>query len=290
VQEWEIDERGLKHDREWMVITDDDHKFLTQREQPKMSLIGVTLKPGGLLTLTAPGMDMFILDPVRVTRNNNNEKYFEDVQIWGQQYKALDMGDDAAAWFSTFLKMEVRLVQTPRDHARTPPTQYITSLQEEGVALAKFTSFADAYPFLLATNTSLNDLNKRLRQKSLPAIELNRFRSNFIVANTERAYEEDEWYAIQIGGKGRQEPLVMYNVKPCTRCTMPNVNPKLGKRDVDVRTTLFEYRHPLAFKDPIFAVNLVHEESCVGKKVRVGDLVKVIRWKEAPEFHPAKLQ
>ena len=48
-------ERGLEHDRRWMVVDPDDN-FLSQRELPKMATIWTEIGKGNL-TLSAPDMD-----------------------------------------------------------------------------------------------------------------------------------------------------------------------------------------------------------------------------------------
>jgi uncharacterized protein len=40
VMESNVDERGLRHDRRWMLV-DEANQFISQRELPRMALIGV---------------------------------------------------------------------------------------------------------------------------------------------------------------------------------------------------------------------------------------------------------
>ena len=45
-----VEERGLQHDRRWMLV-DADNNFLTQRNHPQMALLQVSL-PGDALVVT----------------------------------------------------------------------------------------------------------------------------------------------------------------------------------------------------------------------------------------------
>lgn len=59
LQEAQLDEYGIQHDREWMIV-DLDGRFLTQRRHPRMALIEPALTPRGL-RLSAPGAEAISL-------------------------------------------------------------------------------------------------------------------------------------------------------------------------------------------------------------------------------------
>jgi uncharacterized protein YcbX len=42
-ESWELEPRGFRFDRRWMLV-DDEGKFLSQREFPRMTLISVAVK------------------------------------------------------------------------------------------------------------------------------------------------------------------------------------------------------------------------------------------------------
>ncbi len=54
VEEWDVDERGLRYDRRWMLV-DEANQFISQRELPRMALIRVRIEPDGLV-VGSPGM------------------------------------------------------------------------------------------------------------------------------------------------------------------------------------------------------------------------------------------
>ena len=80
------------------------------------------------------------------------------------------------------------------------------------------TGFSDGFPFLLASVAGLHELNRRLRE---PVTMMN-FRPNIVVDGCD-PFEEDKWKQVRV------KNLIMNIVKPCSRCTMPNINPKTGK-------------------------------------------------------------
>src|SRR5512139_2480260 len=92
-----VEPRGLKFDRRWMVV-DDSGRFLTQREHPRLSLVGVELA-GGNLMLEAPGMPPLNI-PVVLT-----EDPFIQVQIWNDAVEAMTSDRDAAEWITSFLEV-----------------------------------------------------------------------------------------------------------------------------------------------------------------------------------------
>jgi hypothetical protein len=74
------------------------------------------------------------------------------------------------------------------------------------------TAFADAGPYLLATEESFADVNERLEKK----LSIIRFRPNIVVAGTSGAWDEDTWKEVSIGDVGR-----FFCVARCPRCQLP---------------------------------------------------------------------
>lgn len=67
--------------------------------------------------------------------------------------------------------------------------------------------FADLASYMLMTESSLEELNKKLDNK----ISALQFRPNIVVSGTD-AFAEDDWEWIKIG-----ENVILRNVKPCPR-------------------------------------------------------------------------
>src|SRR6185312_14229953 len=84
----------------------------------------------------------------------------------------------ADEWFSKMLSVNCRLVYMPDSIQRFVDEKYARN--------GEITGFADAFPFLIIGQASLDDLNNRLAE----ALPINRFRPN-IVFTGGKPYEED---------------------------------------------------------------------------------------------------
>ena len=103
----EVEERGLRYDRRWLVI-DDNNRFVTQRQYPGMALIEVSITDTGLQlrhrtrdldTLTVP-FQPETFDLVTVT-------------LWDDQIESVIVNDASNHWLSEALGFSARLVYLP---------------------------------------------------------------------------------------------------------------------------------------------------------------------------------
>ncbi|HDK38605.1 MAG TPA: MOSC domain-containing protein, partial [Thiolapillus brandeum] len=126
----EVGVRGLLHDRHWMLVNEQG-RFLTQRELPRMVLVRPKVL-GKALLLRAPGMPEIEILP----------GFDEDlaVQVWRDQCLARVMNPAADEWLSRFLGQSCRLVYLPDDRVRQVDQDYAQVDDEVG--------FADGFPFL----------------------------------------------------------------------------------------------------------------------------------------------
>jgi MOSC domain-containing protein len=226
--EWPVDAFGLRNDRRWMVV-DLAGRFVTQREAPRLALVRPALETGGLV-LRAPGMPELRLPLVPATRERVT------VQVWRDVTQGVPVSPESAQWLSRYLGALVRLVWMPDDVLRPTDPQYA-----EGHRV----SFADGFGFLLVSDASLADLNRRL-EAPLP---MNRFRPNLVVSGTE-PFAEDGWREIRIGG------LPLRPVKPCGRCVVTTTDQETGERGQEPLRTLATFRE----RDGklMFGMNVVH--------------------------------
>lgn len=235
--------RGLAYDRRWMVVTPDG-TFMTQRKFPKMALITVRPQDDDLV-ISAPA-----IESLRIPLHPEQSGIAVDertVEVWGDRCLAWSMGHDAKTWFSTVLDTPCELVYMPEESDR--PTDHGKFGRDAQV------SFADAYPFLLISEASLEDLNQRLATP----IPMNRFRPNLVVSGC-GAFAEDQWTTLRIGN------IPFRVAKPCSRCTIPTVDQATGERSPEPLKTLATYRH---WDGQIwFGQNLIH--NAMGT-LRVGD-------------------
>lgn len=226
---WRVGRRGLLYDREWMV-TDEGGRFLSQREEPRMALIGTDFRDGGLV-LEAPGMGELPAAALAPGAEGEGE-------VWEDRVRVEDQGEEAAAWLTAFLGRPCRLVRAALSFRRDVRLggQVVA---EDGVA------FADAFPFLVLGEASLQDLNGRLPRP----VAVERFRPNLVVAGA-APYAEDRWRRIRIG------TVAFDLVKPCARCTIPAVDPETGERGREPLAALAAYRRREG--KVYFGVNAVH--------------------------------
>ncbi len=234
--------RGLAHDREWMLV-DANGKFLTQRQQPRMSLIDTYVADRGGLRLRAPGMPELALDGDSVARI--------EVTVWNDRVTAATVDAAADAWFSEFLGVRCRLVHFPSDSRRAVDPGYASADDEVG--------FADGFPFLLISQASLDELNTRLGEP----VPMRRFRPNLVIDGCD-PFAEDGWRRIRIGDVGFRV------VKPCSRCIIPTIDPATGERHAEPLRTLMSYRK--RDNKVYFGQNLIHDgvgQLAVGMPVEV---------------------
>jgi uncharacterized protein len=236
-----LDARGLEFDRRWMVVDEQGH-FLTQRTIPKMAVIGVSLQSDHLSVRARGTQDLMIPLESLSTKAVH-------VQIWSDALEALDVGDEAASWFTEVLGLNCRLVQMPREGIRSVNPHYAPPNTP--------VSFADAYPVLLISTASLADLNARLSEP----VPMNRFRPNIVIDGS-GAYEEDSWKSVRVGS------VLFSVVKPCSRCTVPTVNQDTGESGKEPLRTLSTYR--VRDSNIYFGQNLIHENRGI---LNVGDPV-----------------
>ena len=240
-----LEQRGLVHDRRWMVV-DDSSQFITQRTNPELALlkteiIDLTLK------LNAPGMTELKM-PLFQTKG-----IAQIVEIWGDRCEALPADEKAQSWISDYLGKKCNFVFMPDNSNRQVDQNYV--IGENQVA------FSDGFPLLLVSESSLFDLNNRV----LEEITMKRFRPNLVVKNTD-PYQEDNWGAIKIGD------CKLKIAKPCSRCVLTTVDPETGE---------FSGREPLKtlakFRkfngEVIFGQNLIPFSS---GKLEVGMKVEVL--------------
>ncbi len=232
-------ETGLEFDRAWMVV-DEHGDMLTQRELPKMALIQPTLRHSDIV-LRAPGMLALHLQLDAVEAPTR-------VRVWNDVVKAYDMGDLAAQWFSDSLGRKLRLARFDPEEKR------LSDLKWTG-ALAAENAFADAFPLLVANSASLADLNARLAARGAAPVTMNRFRPNLVLDGL-AAWDEDSIDEITLATD--EGPVLLRLVKPCTRCSIPNVDPATAATSHEPGDTLATFRADARMQGGItFGMNAV---------------------------------
>ena len=221
---------GFEWDRQWMLV-DERGTFLSQRSHPKLARIVPEINAEALV-LTAPGMPA-----LQVPLGHRGEPV--PVRVWKAACTGLDQGREAHEWVSRVLGESVRLVRVAQDPAR------IANPEFAGATPAPL-AFPDGYPFLVCNQASLEDLNQRLPQ----GISMERFRPNIVVTGLP-AWAEDRIDTLAIGA------LTLRLVKPCTRCSIPSLDPTTGERSTDPTPVLRTFRFDRKLRGVTFGENAV---------------------------------
>lgn len=245
-----LDLRGIRHDRELMVIDAATGEFLTQRERARLALITPQLDDREL-RVSAPGMSSLTVPVVK-------EGATRPVVIWRDTCPAVDQGDEVAGWLSEFLRTDCRLVRMAPDYVREVDPTYATSPADQ-------VGFADGFPCLLIAEESLADLNRRLAEPLL----MNRFRPNIVISGG-APFGEDHVGRLRVG------EIVFYAPKACARCTITLVDQATGESGKEPLRTFATFRK--ASRGVLFGQNLIHATTGT---IRVGDGVVALAMKEA---------
>jgi hypothetical protein len=232
-------------DREWVVV-DDAGEFLSQRELPQMALIETRLTPSAL-RLKAPGM-------LQLEVPFASEGDVVEVQVWNDRVAAVTQGDVADAWFSRYLGRTCRLMRFD------PEARRLSNVRYTGATEAPY-KFADAFALLVASTASLADLNERLARRGVAAVGIERFRPNIVLSGVD-AFEEDYIDRFATGG------ITLRAVKPCVRCSVPNVDPATGATSHEPGDTLAIYRDNARAGGVTFGVNAIVERGAGGELAR----------------------
>jgi uncharacterized protein YcbX len=241
LQSSNVERMGLEHDRRMMLVTPEG-EFITQREHPKLALVTPTLRlrsaplnademENNSVTLSAPNFDS-----IQFSIQKSGASY--PVNIWKSTgVQAVDQGEESAQWFSDWLGTSVRLVHIADGFLRKVSSEYAVNADDH-------TGFADGYPILIISESSLHDLNSKLDS----VLPMNRFRPNIVVKDCE-PFAEDTWKRIRIGG------VEMALVKPCARCEVTTTDQSTLERKKEPLKTLGGYRkHKLG---AIFGMNVI---------------------------------
>jgi uncharacterized protein YcbX len=245
LQTSEIEERGLKYDRRW-VLVDETNTFFTQRDFPEMALINVSVENNRLKLQHKTKNVEPLLVPFGFEHSVKDRVVIWDDTVIGEFYN-----NQIDEWFSEIIEIKCHLVKMPESTKREVDKTYVKN---------KVVSFADGYPFLIIGQSSLDDLNSRM-EVPLP---MNRFRTNFVFTGG-KPFQEDNWKKFQIGN------VIFEAVKPCARCVITTTNQETAERLHEPLLTLSNYRK--IDNKVVFGMNLVCEST---GEIKVGDKIELL--------------
>ena len=241
VKSAKVFEKGLEHDRRWMLI-DRDNEFMSQRIYPKMALFKLQITNSKFKIVHRK-------DSIILSCNHSVVNKPIKAVVWDDEVEVCEVSKEFSSWFSERLGIDCKLVSFPENNSRPVDQDY--QINHEQVSLA------DAYPFLIIGEQSLADLNSKLDEP----VPMNRFRPNLVFSGG-LPYEEDTWKIFSIG-KNK-----FAAVKRCARCVLTTVNQETGEKGIEPLATLSKYRkedNKVLFGENLIAI--YHDEIFEGDEI-----------------------
>jgi uncharacterized protein YcbX len=208
LQKSDVQHRGLAYDRRWMLV-DEQGVFLSQRTDPKLALFATAIIDSFLYVSHPDAANGSI--EIALEQKFDAEAEVVGAKVWEDHVSSFEVSKKVSDWFSQIMNKKVRLVFMPDSSERKVDSRYAVSPND-------INSFSDGFPFLLVGQSSLDDLNNRLKAP----VSIKRFRPNFVFTGGLPA-EEETWRRFTIGA------VAFYGTNPCVRCVLVTVDPELGQ-------------------------------------------------------------
>lgn len=216
----DVTKNGILRDREYAIVEIDKNdpkssKAISQSQYPKLALIVPTSISGDSLTVIAPGKKQLVHTPVFKAH-----KY--TIEFYGDKIEAIDQGDIAAEWFSSYLGKQVRFVKLSPGMNRT-----------DSNGKSKTSSIFYRTPILLISEESLSDVSNKIGTH----LSHSRFRPNIVISGV-TPFLEDSSETVNIGS------LTLKGSELCERCSIPGVDQTTGELDTQLVGKLRSARAP----------------------------------------------
>jgi len=243
----EVTPRGLRGDRRWMLV-DEIGRFVTRRELPALARIAMSLAPGGYQLQATEGQATLPLSVEGGALSN--------VIVWRDTVAAYVVDNDASHLVSELAGRKLRFAYMPDETLRPVNPDYARA--------GEHVSFADGFPILVTSETSLATLNSTLEAP----VGMARFRANIVLSGAVDAWAERDWSGITAGA------VAMRFTKPCSRCIVITQQPETGERHEGNAVPMALRRlGQFNAEGALFGMNAVPEGVgmlAVGDKVAVG--------------------
>ncbi|XP_015127599.1 molybdenum cofactor sulfurase 3 isoform X2 [Diachasma alloeum] len=243
---WDLTEKGLAYDREWMIINSSGI-CVTQKQEVRLCLIKPTLCPRrNVLRLDYPGM-LGVEVPLEYSEEEVTTGEMCRSRVCGHRVQGVDCGGEVSEWLSLAFGKELRLIRQGRSGARAGGRGEL--------------SFSSQAQFLLVNGASVQWLVERIPEGSDCDKEgvLERFRGNMVIVGGQ-AFEEETWTQVRIGEE------VFEVMGPCTRCQMVCIDQQTGLKTIEPLRLLAEEFHGKMK----FGIYLTRKNSTSGK-IKIGN-------------------
>jgi uncharacterized protein YcbX len=199
---------GLAEDRRWMIVDAASGRFLTQRVLPQLA----TLRP----RLDAEGLVLELPTGTTLTVDRSDRGAPRQVEVWGDTVAAVEPDPQASDALARWLGRPVALVRCPAGAER--PCDPEVSAADSRVA------FADGFPLLVTSTSSLDVLNEAIGRRGGAPVPMQRFRPNIVLEGVDAGVEDRASAVILDGG------LRLDLVKRCERCAVTTIDQSSGAR------------------------------------------------------------
>lgn len=246
---WPLTERGLRYDREWMIVNGRTGVALTQKTNTSLCLVQPHLDTRrGRMRLRFAADDSDAGVSVPLSTADTDEVDFAGTlcqsKVCGDRIEGLDCGDAVAKWLADVLcESDVRLIRQSADDRRR-------FRRKRDDSAGQRISLANQAPFLLINMASVDWLIERVdawtsdgrttdAEKSRRHLQTNtvdRFRANLVVdaGPGAVALSELEWRGMRSSGCH-----VAFRVQgPCTRCQMICIDQASGEKTAEPLRTI----------------------------------------------------
>lgn len=203
--------KGLACDRAWMVVRSNG-RFVTQRDLPGMALLDTALDDEGLsLARAGYGSISVPFDAPTGAAVHTH--------VWQDECEALELGREISQWLTAALESpeKLRLV-------RMAPGFLRPQGQPENLGAGTTTRFADAAPYLVASESSLARLNRELEAGGHGPVPMNRFRPNIVIRGL-GAFDEHRLKMLETSN------YRLDFCHPCQRCVVTTIDQSTAEKD-----------------------------------------------------------
>lgn len=265
--------KGFEGDR-IAQVTDKNGKYCTPRDTDKARLFQIQVEIwGSVLLFQSPHVnEPFEID---LATAKSTQVKVEVLAVAPENLTLEDYGDEAAAWFEEATGIPgCRLTGIGEGFERSSmvnPAQGDAIPTESGVSPV---SLADEAPYLLTNRASLDDLNKRLKERGKDPVDMRRFRPNIVIEGL-KPWEEDSLKKIRINH------VEFWVWQRCGRCTMTTVDRDTLERSGEPLATLSTFRER-ANGMRNFGMHLIPVEGGIpqGATITVDDEVEILEYDE----------
>jgi len=255
---------GFHYDRQWMIIKPDGG-FISQRQLPQMVLIHTRITEDALILSKAGMPDIAVpLAPV--------EGELITARVWKDECKVIDT--DSASSNNTVSRWLSEALDSPKPLrlVRMAPNHQRPQSKPELLGERTHTLFADAAPFLVCNQGSLEQLNQQLEQHQLPTVTMERFRPNVVIEGIP-AFAEHEYQGL------KHTQFELSFCYPCQRCAVPTIDIDTAQRHPQQQPfKLLGTLNPMPDKPkvPAFGENSILTRTAADAVIAQGDTLEII--------------